>query len=98
MFGHGCGSQSAMVNADISAGRSMWCPGRDLNPHSPCGEKDFKSEDITSPEVSGDLKWFVFHALVTLVVTEQNMLSRPLATTLATILATILMPPTSRFG
>ncbi len=20
-----------------------WCPGRDLNPHSPCGEKDFKS-------------------------------------------------------
>jgi hypothetical protein len=33
-----------------------------------------------------------------LVVTEQNMLSRPLATTLATILATILMPPTSRFG
>jgi hypothetical protein len=22
---------------------SKWCPGRDLNPHSPCGEKDFKS-------------------------------------------------------
>jgi hypothetical protein len=20
-----------------------WCPGRDLNPHSPCGEKDFKT-------------------------------------------------------
>ena len=20
-----------------------WCPVRDLNPHSPCGEKDFKS-------------------------------------------------------
>jgi hypothetical protein len=20
-----------------------WCPGRELNPHSPCGEKDFKS-------------------------------------------------------
>src|SRR5579875_754841 len=20
-----------------------WCPGRDLNPHSPCGEKEFKS-------------------------------------------------------
>src|SRR6266478_1931466 len=23
--------------------RANWCPGRDLNPHSPCGEKDFKS-------------------------------------------------------
>src|SRR5581483_45043 len=23
--------------------RNCWCPGRDLNPHSPCGEKDFKS-------------------------------------------------------
>src|SRR5262245_26482116 len=22
---------------------ACWCPGRDLNPHSPCGEKDFKS-------------------------------------------------------
>ena len=22
---------------------AKWCPGRDLNPHSPCGEKDFKS-------------------------------------------------------
>jgi hypothetical protein len=22
---------------------NSWCPGRDLNPHSPCGEKDFKS-------------------------------------------------------
>jgi hypothetical protein len=22
---------------------SKWCPGRDLNPHSPSGEKDFKS-------------------------------------------------------
>jgi len=22
---------------------SLWCPGRDLNPHSPCGEKDFKT-------------------------------------------------------
>jgi hypothetical protein len=22
---------------------TKWCPGRDLNPHSPCGEKDFKS-------------------------------------------------------
>src|SRR6266550_1262035 len=21
----------------------FWCPGRELNPHSPCGEKDFKS-------------------------------------------------------
>jgi hypothetical protein len=24
-------------------GPPKWCPGRDLNPHSPCGEKDFKS-------------------------------------------------------
>ena len=23
--------------------RDAWCPGRDLNPHSPCGEKDFKT-------------------------------------------------------
>ena len=22
---------------------TRWCPGRDLNPHSPCGETDFKS-------------------------------------------------------
>jgi len=24
-------------------GSCNWCPGRDLNPHSPCGEKDFKT-------------------------------------------------------
>ena len=22
---------------------AKWCPGWDLNPHSPCGKKDFKS-------------------------------------------------------
>ena len=22
---------------------SKWCPGRDLNPHSACAKKDFKS-------------------------------------------------------
>ncbi len=33
------------MRSTLVPGQAKWCPGRDFNPHSPCGEKDFKSAE-----------------------------------------------------
>ncbi len=40
---HREGRSDRDVYAVLDLGPAIWCPGWDLNPHSPCGEKDFKS-------------------------------------------------------
>jgi hypothetical protein len=44
--GIGCFEGIAVYRLSInnsSVTRNLWCPGRDLNPHSACAKKDFKS-------------------------------------------------------
>jgi hypothetical protein len=31
------------MRSTLALERANWCPGRDLNPHSACAKKDFKS-------------------------------------------------------
>lgn len=47
-----------VVNLQLMGGPTrkllnQWCPGRDLNPHSPCGEKDFK---VNAPKIQNSVQ------------------------------------------
>ena len=42
-FWHVCGTRRFTAHKPFRINPLKWCPGWDLNPHSPCGKKDFKS-------------------------------------------------------